>query len=117
MVRTLEVTALTDVKSLAVRDIHITVRWKQDPRVGSLIVRVSADDLQFVTTDNGVEHWHIEYEITAREIKYRLHYRGSSREAAANNTLNRGNRHSPVDGRNIVFDSEALLESAVRALG
>ena len=108
-IQTLKVTTLTDVESLAVLDVHIAARWKHDTKTGPQVVRVSADDLQSVAADNGFQDWHTEYEIAAYDVEYLVHYRGSSAKAAANNALNRSKRLlSAVDGRNIVFDYEAL---------
>jgi len=97
------------VESLAVLDVHIAARWKHDTKTGPQVVRRNADDLQSVAADNGFQDWHTEYEIAAHDIDYLVHYRGSSANAAAKNALNRAKGLlSAVDGRNIVFDNEAL---------
>jgi len=45
------------------------------------------DDLRSVTADNGFQDWNTEYESAALDIKYLVHYSGSSLMAIANNAL------------------------------
>src|SRR6056297_1324157 len=92
-VQTLKVTTLTDVDSFAVLDVHIAARWKHDTKTGPQVVRRNADNLQSAA-DNGFQDWHTEYEIAAHDVEYRVHYRGSSAKAAANNALNRANGYA-----------------------
>jgi len=107
-IQTLKVTTLTDVESLAVLDVHIAARWKHDTKTGPQVVRRKRGRPAVGTADNGFQDWHTEYEIAAHDIDYLVHYRGSSANAAAK-TLSTGQRLlSAVDGRNIVFDNEAL---------
>jgi len=80
-VQTLKVTMLTDVKSLAVLDVHIAARWKHDTKTGPQVVRRNADDLLTVAADNGFQDWKTEYEIAALDVEYLVHYRGSSPKA------------------------------------
>ena len=58
--------------------------------VGSRALQVACvpqDDLRAVAADNGFQDWHTEYEIGALEIKYLVHYRGSTAKATVNNAL------------------------------
>jgi len=107
-IQTLKVTTLTDVESLAVLDVHIAARWKHDTKTGPQVVRRNADDLQSITADNGFQDWHTEYgsphttSITSFIIAAR-------QRTQPRKTLSTGQRLlSAVDGRNIVFDNEAL---------
>ena len=92
--QTLKVTTLTDVKSLAVLDVHIAVRWKHNTKTGLQVVRRNTDDLQSVAADNGFQDWHTEYEIAAHDVEYLVQYRDSSAKATANNALNRASGYS-----------------------
>ena len=74
-------------------------------------------NLQSVAADNGFQDWHSEYEITAHDVEYLVHYRGSSTKAAANNALNRAKLCSAVDGRNLVLDNEALARRCRASAG
>ena len=93
-VQTLKVTTLTDVESLAVLDVHITARWRHDTKTGPQVVRWNADDLQSIAAEDGFQDWHTEYEISAYDIEYLIHYRGSLPKAAVNNALNRASGYS-----------------------
>ena len=118
MIKTLKVTILTDVESLAVLDVHIAARWKHDTKTGPQVVRRNADDLQSVAADNGFQDWHTEYEIAAHDVEYLVHYRGSSAKAAANNALNRANGYSQRWMAETSYSTtKRSLGDAVRALG
>jgi IS5 family transposase len=117
-IKTLKVTTLTDVESLAVLDVHIAARWKHDTKTGPQVVRRNADDLQSVAADNGFQDWHTEYEIAAYDVEYLVHYRGSSAKAAANNALSRANGYSQRWMAETSYSTtKRSLGDAVRALG
>lgn len=117
-VQTLKVTALTDVESLAVLDVHITARWKHDTKTGPQVVRVSADDLQSVAADNGFQDWYTEYEIAAYDVEYLVHYRGSSPKAALNNALTWAKGYSQRWMAETSYSTvKRTLGDAVRTLG
>jgi len=58
------------------------------------VVHRNADDLQSVGADNGFQDWHTEYEITAYEVEYLVHYHRSSPKVTLNNALNWANGYS-----------------------
>ncbi|SIS21084.1 IS5 family transposase [Natronorubrum thiooxidans] len=117
-VQTLKVTTLTDIESLAVLDVHITARWKHDTKTGPQVVRRNADDLQSVAADNGFQDWHTEHEISALDVEYLVHYRGSSLNAAMNNALIRAKRYSQRWMAETSYSTtKRSLGDAVRALG
>ena len=109
--QTLKVTTLTDVKSLAVLDVHIAVRWKHNTKTGLQVVRRNTDDLQSVAADNGFQDWHTEYEIAAYDVEYLVHYRGSSPKATLHNALNRANGYTQR------WMAETSYSTAKRSLG
>jgi len=74
---------------------------------GPQVVRRNADDLQSVAADNGFQDWHTEYEIAAHDIDY-LFIIAARQRTQPRKRLNRAKGYSAVDGRNIVFDNEAL---------
>lgn len=117
-VQMLKVTILTDVDSLAVLDVHITARWRHDTKTGPQVVRVLADDLQSVASNNGFQDWHTECEIDALDVEYLVHYRGTSPKAIMNNALNQANccsqRWMDENSHSITKRS---FGDAVRALG
>jgi len=117
-VQTLKVTTLTDVESLAVLDVHISARWQHDTKTGPQVVRRNADDLLSVAADNGFQDWNTEYEIAALDIDYLVHYRGSSLNATANNTLIRAKGYSQRWMAETSYSTiKRSLGDAVRALG
>ncbi|MCU4744826.1 IS5 family transposase [Natronoglomus mannanivorans] len=117
-VQTLKVTTLTDIESLAVLDVHITARWNHDTKTGPQVVRRNADDLQSVAADNGFQDWHTEYEISALDVEYLVHYRGSSLNAAMNNALIRAKGYSQRWMAETSYSTtKRSLGDAVRALG
>jgi IS5 family transposase len=78
---------LTDTESLAVLDVHCCIEREHDTKAGPRVVRRNADDLRAVAADNGFQDWHTEYEIATHDVKYLVHYRGSTAKATANNAL------------------------------
>jgi len=117
-VQTLKVTTLTDIESLAVLDVHITARWKHDTKTGPQVVRRNADDLQSVVADNAFQDWHTEYEISALDVEYLVHYRGSSPNAVMNNALIRAKGYSQRWMAETSYSTtKRSLGDAVRALG
>ena len=117
-VQTLKVTTLTDIESLAVLDVHITARWKHDTKTGPQVVRRNADDLQSVVADNAFQDWHTEYEISALDVEYLVHYRGSSPNAVVNNALIRAKGYSQRWMAETSYSTtKRSLGDAVRALG
>jgi IS5 family transposase len=78
---------LTDTESLAVLDVHCCIKREHDTKAGPRVVRRNADDLRAVAADNGFQDWHTEYEIATHDVKYLVHYRGSTAKATANNAL------------------------------
>jgi hypothetical protein len=53
MVETLKVIKMTDEESLAVLNVHIAARWKQDMKTGLQVVRRNENYLQSVTAESG----------------------------------------------------------------
>jgi len=107
-IQTLKVTTLTDVESLAVLDVHIAARWKHDTKTGPQVVRRNADDLQSVAADNGFKtgtpSTRSPHTTSITSFIIAARQRTQPRK-----TLSTGQRLlSAVDGRNIVFDNEAL---------
>ncbi|WP_254546787.1 transposase [Halomarina pelagica] len=87
-VTTIKATTLTDTASLAVLDVHCCIEREPDTQAGPRVVRRNADDLRAVVADNGFQDWHTEYELSAYDLEYRVHHRGSTPMAVAHNTLN-----------------------------
>ncbi|WP_435181261.1 transposase [Halorussus sp. AFM4] len=90
-VTTIKATTLTDTESLAVLDVHCCIEREHDTKAGPRVVRRNADDLRAVVADNGFQDWHTEYELSAYDLDYRVHHRGSKLMAVAHNALNRTN--------------------------
>jgi IS5 family transposase len=88
-VTTIKATTITDTESLAVLDVHCCIEREHDTKAGPQVVRVPADDLRAVVADNGFQDWHTEYELSAYDLDYRVHHRGSKPMAVAHNVLNR----------------------------
>ena len=88
-VKTVKATTLTDTESLAVLDVHCCIEREHDTKAGPRVVRRNADDLRAVLADNGFQDWHTEYELSAFDLDYLVHHRGSIPMAAAHNALNR----------------------------
>jgi len=88
-VKTIKATTLTDTESLAVLDVHCCIEREHDTKAGPRVVRRNADDLRAVLADNGFQDWHTEYELSALELEYLVHHRGSTPMATAHNALNR----------------------------
>ena len=111
-------TTLTDVEWLAVLDVHITARWKHDTKTGPQVVRRNADDLQSVAGDNGFQDWLTEYEISALDVEYLVHYCGSSPKAAVNNALIRAKGYPQRWMAETSYSAtKRSLGDTVRALG
>jgi hypothetical protein len=54
-IQTLKATTLTNLESLAIPDVQIAARWKQDTKIGPQVVHVPADYLQSVAADSGFQ--------------------------------------------------------------
>ena len=87
-VKTIKATTLTDTESLAVLDVHCCIEREHDTKAGPRVVRRNADDLRTVVADNGFQDWYTEYELSAYDLDYRVHHRGSKPMAVAHNALN-----------------------------
>jgi len=105
-IQTLKVTTLTDVESLAVLDVHIAARWKHDtktpgrpPKRGRPAVGYRRQRLQDWHTKYGSPHT---TSITSFIIAARQRTQPRKTFSTGQKLL------SAVDGRNIVFDNEAL---------
>jgi hypothetical protein len=69
-------------------------------------------------SDNSFQDWHTECEISAHDVGYLVHYRGSSGKAAANNALNRANDYAKRWMAETSYSTtKRSLGDAVRALG
>ncbi|SET95038.1 transposase [Natrinema hispanicum] len=93
-VTTVKATTLTDIESLAVLDVHCCIEREHDTKAGPRVVRRNADDLRAVVADNGFQDWHTEYELSAYDLDYRVHHRGSKPMAVAHNALNQTNSYT-----------------------
>ncbi|ELZ21454.1 putative transposase [Natrinema limicola JCM 13563] len=93
-VTTVKATTLTDTESLAVLDVHCCIEREHNTKAGPRVVRRNADDLRAVVADNGFQDWHTEYELSAYDLDYRVHHRGSKPMAVAHNALNQTNSYT-----------------------
>jgi IS5 family transposase len=93
-VETLKVTTLTDTESLAVLDVHCSVKWKHDTRTGPQVVRRNADDLLSVAADKAFHDWNTKFELYAHDIDPLILQRGSSPLTVGHNALIRTNGYS-----------------------
>ncbi|AUX09837.1 transposase [Halalkaliarchaeum desulfuricum] len=80
-VTTIKATTLTDTESLVVLDVHCCIEREHDTKAGPRVV----------VADNGFQDWHTEYELSAYDLDYCVHHRGSKPMAVAHNALNRAN--------------------------
>jgi IS5 family transposase len=93
-VTTIKATTITDTESLAVLDVHCYIEREHYTKAGPRVVRVPTDDLRAVVADNGFQDWHTEYELSAYDLDYRVHHRGSKSIAVAHNALNQMNGYT-----------------------
>ncbi|SNR57834.1 Transposase DDE domain-containing protein [Halorubrum vacuolatum] len=68
-VRSLKVTALVDVKSLYVFDVHCTTSKKHDAKIGSQVARRNAADLRSLAADRGYDGKPFRDELRADGIR------------------------------------------------
>jgi len=73
--RSLKVTALVDVDSLAVLDVHCTTSGKDDQPIGRQVARRNAGDLRLVLGDKGYDAKQFREQLTAAGIVPQLRYR------------------------------------------
>lgn len=73
--RSLKVTALVDVESLSVLDIHCTTSGKDDQPIGRQVARRNASDLRLLLGDKGYDAMPFREELTAAGIVPQLRYR------------------------------------------
>ncbi len=69
---------LTDTESLAVLDVHCSVKWRHDTILGRKLVRLNADELVSVAADKAFHNWPIRYEYMAESIEPLLLRSGST---------------------------------------
>jgi IS5 family transposase len=93
-VKTIKATTLTDTESLAVLDVHCCIEREHDTKAGPRVVRRNADDLRTVVADNGFQDWYTEYEMSAFDLDYQIHHRGSKPMAVAHNALNQSHSYT-----------------------
>ena len=110
-IQTLKVTTLTDVDSLAVLDVHCSVKWRHDTILGRKLVRRNSDELASVAADKAFHNWPIRYEYWAERIEPLLLRSGSTLGPVLHNTLIRSS------GYNQRWMAEASYSSTKRSLG
>ena len=93
-IQTLEVTTLTDVESLAVLDVHCSVKWRHDTILGRKLVRRNADELASVAADKAFHNWLIRYEYWAESIEPLLLRSGSTLDPVLHNAVIRANEYT-----------------------
>ncbi|NKE37254.1 IS5 family transposase [Natronococcus sp. JC468] len=115
-VRTLKVTALVDVETLYVTDVHVSTKTPSDFRIGPQVTRRNAGDLLSVAADRGYDDKAFRDELRANGIrpliKHRIYW---ALDHAHNARMDRDryNRRWMVE---TVFSSlKRTLGSAVRA--
>ena len=117
-VQTLKATTLTDRKSLAVLDVHISARWKHDTKAGPQVVHVPADDLLSVAADKAFHNWVTKYEFYALDVELLILQRGSRPLTLGHNALIRAKGYSQCWMVGMSYSTtKRSLGDAVRALG
>lgn len=103
-------TTLTDVDSLAVLDVHCSVRWRHDTVLGRKLVRRNADEIASVAADKAFHNWPIRYEYRAESIEPLLLRSGSRLGPLLHNAVIRSK------GYNQRWMAETSYSSAKRSL-
>ncbi len=85
-VHSLKVTALVDVKTLYVFDVHCTTTKKHDAKIGSQVARRNAADLRSLTADRGYDGKPFRDELRADGIRPLIKHRIYSSLARAHKT-------------------------------
>lgn len=110
-IQTIKVTTLTDVESLAVLDVHCSVKWRHDTILGRKLVRRNTNELLSVAADKAFHNWSIRYEYWAESIEPLLCRSGSTLGPTLHNALIRAN------GYNQRWMAETSYSSVKRSLG
>ena len=117
-IQTVKVTTLTDTESLAVIDVHCTVKWRHDTVLGRKLVRRNADELVSVAADKAFHNWSIRYEYWAESIEPLLLRSGSTLGPTLYNALIRANGYNQRWMAETSYSvTKRSLGSAVRSLG
>jgi IS5 family transposase len=115
-IRSLKVTALVDVRTLYVYDVHCTTTKKHDAKIGPQVARRNAADLRSLSADRAYDGKPFRDELRADRVRPLIPHRiYSSLDKAHNARINRRwyNRRWMVE---TVFSSiKRTLGSAVRA--
>lgn len=115
-VRTLKVTALVDVESLYVTDIHLTTSMRSDFRIGPQVTRRNAGDLLSVAADRGYDDKAFRDELRAQGIRPLIKHRIYWALDHAHNARMDSDRYHQRSMAETVFSSiKRTLGSAVRA--
>ena len=110
-VRALKVTALVDVETLYITDIHSTTSKKSDQRIGPQVARRNAGDLRSLAADRGYDAKAFRDELRENGVRPLIKHRiYSSLDHAHNARMN-------SDDYNKRWMSETVFSSIKRTLG
>ncbi|AHG02914.1 transposase ISH9 [Halobacterium sp. DL1] len=115
-VRALKVTALVDVETLYITDIHSTTSKKHDAKIGPQVARRNAGDLRSLAADRGYDAKAFRDELRENGIRPLIKHRIMNPLDHAHNARMDGDRYHQRSMSETVFSSiKRTLGAAVRA--
>jgi IS5 family transposase len=115
-VRALKVTALVDVETLYITDIHSTTSKKSDFKIGPQVARRNAGDLRSLAADRGYDAKAFRDELRANGIRPLIKHRiYSSLDHAHNARLDSDRYHQRSMAETVFSSIKRTLGAAVRA--
>jgi len=115
-VRALKVTALVDVETLYITDVHSTTSKKHDAKIGPQVARRNAGDLRSLAADRGYDAKSFRDELRENDIRPLIKHRIMNPLDHAYNARMDGDRYHQRSMAETVFSSiKRTLGSAVRA--
>ena len=115
-VRALKVTALVDVETLYITDIHCTTTKKHDAKIGPQVARRNAADLRSLAADRGYDSKAFRDELRENGVRPLIRHRIYSSLDHAHNARMDSDRYQQRSMSETVFSSiKRTLGSAVRA--
>jgi Transposase and inactivated derivatives, IS5 family len=115
-VRALKVTALVDVETLYITDIHSTTSKKHDAKIGPQVARRNADDLRSLAADRGYDAKAFRKELRKNGVRPLIKHRIMNPLDHAHNARMDSDRHHQRSMSATVFSSiKRTLGAAVRA--
>jgi IS5 family transposase len=115
-VRALKVTALVDVETLYITDIHATTSKKHDAKIGPQVARRNAGDLRSLAADRGYDAKAFRDELRENGIRPLIKHRiYSSLDHAHNARMNSDRYHQRSMSETVFSSIKRTLGAAVRA--